>query len=302
MRFESHQQANHETGRIKQRITSGRNMTETLPPYPITVYAAAWNERGPNYKVTAHFRSDVQWYGVQYGRAEMTVQDKVYTLNPGESLIIPPGAMRSPCCASSRKSGIGYFWVNFENHRLQLDACYDRVLSLGSALKQDMATLIDELQSPGQHDANDLILSLTTRLLIGLARDHSPQTTSSPSHPPHPQHEARIEQLDAFMRSNLHRSLTRDDLGKVVALSPAHLARVYRHATGQTLAERLTELRLERAKQLLISSSLPITHIALEIGFNSSSHFSHMFLKHVGVNPLAYRQAKGRVWRHDHPD
>lgn len=270
--------------------------------YPITLYAAAWNERGPEYAVTPHYRSDTQWYGVQYGRAEMTVGNKVYILNPGESLLIPPGEIRSPCCASSRKTGIGYFWVNFENHSLQLDVCYGKVLSHAGAMEHDMAALIDEMKSPGQHDANHLILSLTTRMLIGMAREQSQHLANSAPPTLQTQHQARIDQLDAFMKSNLHHSLTRDDLAQVVALSPAHLARLYRQATGHTLADRLTELRIERAKQLLVSSSLPMTHIALEIGFNSSSHFSHMFLKHVGVSPLAYRQAKGRVWRHDNPD
>lgn len=275
-------------------------MPPTPHPYPISLYAAAWNERGPEYVVMPHYRSDMQWYGVQYGSVEMTVGDKVYILNAGESLLIPPGEIRSPRNATPRKSAVGYFWVNFENHALQLTSCFDKVLVITPAFEPDMIALVDELQAPGRHDANDLILSLTTRLLIGLARDQAHASiTSSATHPSQSLHQARIDQLDAFMKSNLHRSLTREDFSKAASLSPAHLARVYRHATGHTLADRLTELRIERAKQLLVGSSLPMTHIALEIGFNSSSHFSHLFLKHVGVSPLAYRQAKGRVWRHD---
>jgi AraC-like DNA-binding protein/mannose-6-phosphate isomerase-like protein (cupin superfamily) len=262
--------------------------------YPITILSAAWNERGPAYHVEPHYRSETQWYAVQYGRAQMIVEGKAYTLNAGESILIKPGLKRSPRNATSRKEAIGYFWVNFDNHRLKLET--GRVFTTPTVLQQDMASLVDELQTPGTHDANDLILSLTIRLLIGLSRSESDQKSLPSTSLTDALQRARIDQLDAFMKSNLHRSLTREDFARVVSLSPAHLARLYKQSSGKTLVDRLTELRIERAKHQLVGSSLSMTQIALEIGFNSSSHFTRLFQRHVGVSPLTYRQAKGRVW------
>ncbi|MAX23885.1 MAG: hypothetical protein CMJ19_05205 [Phycisphaeraceae bacterium] len=269
-------------------------MQSDVSGYPITILGAAWNERGPEYAAEPHYRSDTQWYAVQYGRAEMVIEGKSYTLNAGESIMIKPSLKRAPRNATSRKDAIGYFWVNFENHRLQLEC--GKVIKTPTALQQDMASLVDELQTPGAHDANDLILSLTVRLLVGLTRSLTEQSPVQSSSASDTLQRARIDQLDAFMKSNLHRSLTREDFAKVVCLSSAHLARLYRQAAGMTLVERLTTLRLERARQLLVGSSLSMTQIALEIGFNSSSHFTRLFQRHVGVSPLTYRQAKGRVW------
>jgi AraC-like DNA-binding protein len=238
----------------------------------------------------------MQWYAVQYGHVEMTLDGQTLLFGPGDSILIAPGVMRFPRSTANRKNAIGYFWVTFENHHLQLAASLGQQLPTPTHLQDDVLALVDELRMPGRHDANDLVYALVCRLLIGLARSAEDAPDPLPQGPLHAHEHARISQLEAFMSSNLHRPLTREDFGRTASLSPAHLARLYRQTTGKTLGTRLTELRLQRARQLLVSSSLSITQIALEIGFNSSSHFTRLFQRQVGVPPSTYRQAKGRIW------
>jgi transcriptional regulator GlxA family with amidase domain len=67
--------------------------------------------------------------------------------------------------------------------------------------------------------------------------------------------------------------------------------------TGQTLIERLTELRVNYAKELLLQSTLSITEISLQVGYSSFSHFSKVFKTAVDVSPSDYRRSQGRTWR-----
>jgi AraC family transcriptional regulator len=48
--------------------------------------------------------------------------------------------------------------------------------------------------------------------------------------------------------------------------------------------------RIERAKDLLRSTDLPVVDVAFAVGFSSQSHLSNWFLRMVGVSPAAYRR------------
>ncbi|MBP1081907.1 AraC-like DNA-binding protein [Bacillus capparidis] len=54
-------------------------------------------------------------------------------------------------------------------------------------------------------------------------------------------------------------------------------------------AQFLTTKRMEATKELIMHTSLSITAIAYEVGFKSSSHFSTLFRKSVGLSPSDYR-------------
>ena len=76
-----------------------------------------------------------------------------------------------------------------------------------------------------------------------------------------------------------------------------HLARVFRNTTGTTLSRRLIEFRINRAKQLLLESSLPISEISLQVGYTSFSHFAQIFRQETGVSPGDYRRSQGNIRR-----
>ncbi len=83
------------------------------------------------------------------------------------------------------------------------------------------------------------------------------------------------------------------DIAKEIGISVAYLQRLFKEQTGKTLVDKINELRIEKAKILLETSSLPITDIAVSVGFNNRQHFSYTFLKLVGSSPALYRKHKG---------
>jgi transcriptional regulator GlxA family with amidase domain len=105
-----------------------------------------------------------------------------------------------------------------------------------------------------------------------------------------------VVRAEAFLERNLHRSLARREVAASVNLSEPHLARIVRAATGRSVLQRLTELRVLRAKALLLESTLSISQIAGRVGFGSFSHFTKVFRKAVGVAPSDYRRSGGKAW------
>ena len=62
--------------------------------------------------------------------------------------------------------------------------------------------------------------------------------------------------------------------------------------TGQSFISHLTAMRMEKAKELLTTTGMKLSDIALEIGYNEPNYFSHVFRKTVGMTPKEYRSKK----------
>ncbi len=79
------------------------------------------------------------------------------------------------------------------------------------------------------------------------------------------------------------------EVARHCCVSEGHLSRIFHHATGLTFREYLAQVRVERAKSLLIHSGKTVTEIAYESGFQSLSQFHRMFRKIHGVSPGVLR-------------
>jgi AraC-like DNA-binding protein len=75
------------------------------------------------------------------------------------------------------------------------------------------------------------------------------------------------------------------EVARHCCVSEGHLSRIFHHATGLTFREYLTQVRIERAKSLLLNSGKNVTEIAYESGFQSLSQFHRVFRKIYGATP-----------------
>lgn len=78
-------------------------------------------------------------------------------------------------------------------------------------------------------------------------------------------------------------------LSRELHVSRRWLQFVFKRHTGMTIKQFQTSCRIDRSKQLLATTSLPVSQIAFMTGFASSSHFCGVFMKNVGDSPRAYR-------------
>jgi AraC family transcriptional regulator len=83
--------------------------------------------------------------------------------------------------------------------------------------------------------------------------------------------------------------LTLPLIAGLLDMSPFHFAHVFKHATGVAPHQYVIRRRVERAKQLLAATDLPIADIALAVGCANQSHFSALFHRVTGRTPQAYR-------------
>jgi AraC family transcriptional regulator len=146
------------------------------------------------------------------------------------------------------------------------------ILSLHGAMSQGVPDLY----------ADSAAHFLTAHLLVRHA------SASPPRRPM--KEDFRIRRVNDFLRENLGASISLDDIASVAGVSRYHLLRLFKHAHGETPFRRLTRMRIETAKERLLSSDRTITEIAFACGYENSAHFATAFRRWVGVSPGQYRR------------
>ena len=98
----------------------------------------------------------------------------------------------------------------------------------------------------------------------------------------------RVEQVIFLLKQDLADPPLLEELGKKIGCSHFYLSRIFSAQTGHTITQHLRQLRMERAAELLKSGEHNVTEAAMEVGYNSLSHFSAAFHETFGCCPGLY--------------
>jgi len=100
----------------------------------------------------------------------------------------------------------------------------------------------------------------------------------------------RAVEAALWIDAHFHHALDLDTVAATVGLSPFHFLRMFRKVVGVTPHQYLVRARLRHAARLLVETSLPVTDIALDVGFADLSNFVRTFHRAAGVAPRTFRQ------------
>jgi AraC-like DNA-binding protein len=100
---------------------------------------------------------------------------------------------------------------------------------------------------------------------------------------------AAIRKAKRHVEERYTEKISSRDLAQLVGLSPEHFCRTFKQATGVRLTEYIARLRVTKACEALVHSDQPISHIALDCGFQSLAQFNKTFKKYAGTSPTDYR-------------
>ncbi len=109
---------------------------------------------------------------------------------------------------------------------------------------------------------------------------------------------ARVNELIINESSS---DLSLSALSQALGLSKPHFVRLFRRTAGTSPHRYVMQMRIERARRLVVTSEVPLIEIASEAGFASQSHLTHLFQRTYGITPGDARRQSGRKTRARRP-
>ena len=100
------------------------------------------------------------------------------------------------------------------------------------------------------------------------------------------------ERIEQYIRANFRERITAGEIARAAHVSESYAYRMVKKRWGISLVQLVSQVRLEEAKRLLLTSDKTIEEIAQESGFSSQKYFSRAFRKWLGCTPSQFRQGK----------
>ncbi|WP_163580543.1 response regulator [Gracilibacillus saliphilus] len=99
----------------------------------------------------------------------------------------------------------------------------------------------------------------------------------------------KVERAKKFIHENYHKSFSLEDVSKYTDLSTNYLSNLFHEETGETFSDYLTEIRIQKAKELLQQNEATLKEISFLVGYRDPNYFSRVFKKNVGRSPKQYQ-------------
>jgi AraC-like DNA-binding protein len=137
------------------------------------------------------------------------------------------------------------------------------------------------VMSPGRYASTVDLLAVFSQHLSIIAQQM--QVQEETAEPP------LITRAKQFILDHYTEDLGLAQVAKSVNMSMFYFCKLFKRMTGLNFTEYLAQVRIEKAKNLLLNPNLHVSEIAYEVGFQSLTHFNRVFKKLVGQAPTAYR-------------
>jgi AraC-like DNA-binding protein len=98
-----------------------------------------------------------------------------------------------------------------------------------------------------------------------------------------------------YVAGHVSESIKLEQIARALNVSTFHFCRMFKQTTGLTFTDYLSRVRIEKAKILLYDNRLHVSEIAYEVGFQTITHFNHVFRKLVGYSPTEYRSRSAEI-------
>jgi AraC-like DNA-binding protein len=245
------------------------------------------------------------------GRMDMHIADYIVHCQPGDIIYFPPGVPKSDGTQPHYQppyehKSCDLFWMSpwmtnkegmecwlchshGEEHLVGMnnEVCWIR----NDLLTQQFYGLGEELQDvAGRKTAYHLLCCILLLAQREIEREHIflPGHQSVLALETKISHDA-IEEACVFIKSHLNQDLTIDRLARQVSVSPASFTRKFRHQTGKSFNEFVTEIRVGEAASLLRETQWSVNMVCRFIGLKPA-RLRQLFQQHHGCSPSAFRK------------
>jgi AraC family transcriptional regulator, transcriptional activator of pobA len=227
---------------------------------------------------------------IERGGGRATLEGRTYPLRTMRVVNVPVGHVHG----FSLKRGTQGFVLTIAAEML------DQVLTPAEGLRrvlahatvvQGTAPMRDAMQRifvefAGRSFARAHLLRALSAALIGLVAREIAATAGTPEGSASTD---LLRRFEALLERHLLAHWAVSDYAAALSISPTHLSRVVRAATGHAASRLIQERIIREARRNLVYTNLPVAAIAFALGFNDPAYFSRLFASATGLSPRRFR-------------
>ncbi|MBO1304736.1 helix-turn-helix domain-containing protein [Enterococcus sp. 669A] len=252
------------------------------------------------------------FYSINSGTITLFIGKESLYLEAGDCIILPNGEQHS--FATSQKETTQVTMITFDSFTgySPLDPLNKQILHLSEHQKHLVraifyrAALVYPQMSENAFNLRQLIRDADpideqilylhfSELVYSMIQDHRRLTAKKEHVSPKIHKHDLISQIMAYMEENLDKNITIEEFANHFYISASHIKKVFKEYTGYSMINYYKILKIEKAKELILSNEKSFTEIGLELGYDSIHHFSNTFKKYTGLSPTKYKQSKEAV-------
>lgn len=267
----------------------------------INILRLSYEAPRPSWYYKNHCHSGYELHFIPAGKGTVKVLDHTYNITPGTLYITGPEVFHEQ--KAEIDEPMSEYCINFEimpyRKRTRKNDMYieDEVESIFNTLKNTKFwfgkdehisfNLFEKIMAEFENNIigyYTYVQSLVLQIILNVVRCTTAEKRSSYFVPHKILNDSRRLLCDDYFR-NYDRALSPKELSDLIRVSERQLNRIMQEYYSMTFKEKLTAIRLEEAKTLLLSSNLSVSEISEKTGFSSLSYFSRLFQKYFNMSP-----------------
>lgn len=219
------------------------------------------------------------------GSLQLNINEHAYTAQSGDIIFVD---CKMPHEYHAGPSGVTFDWIVFDGIGMQ--ELFSRITELHGNRQVFPAAAYKEIRSiterfiacaqgtlrMSETSRSKLLYSILCSMFLNQKKANSPSAEL-------------VEHAMNFMDLHFTETMHVEDVAEEVGLSASHLTRCFRLQIGYSPYEYLMLRRIDRTKELLLSTNMSVHRIAFECGYHSDENFIRSFRKSVGVSPKQFR-------------
>jgi len=243
---------------------------------------------------TAHTHDYFELDYVSEGSLYTTIQGEEFKVEPTNFYLIPPSVTHSHRSAESTNNvRVGMRW-NLNKIEMQKDtdtrAIADFVIDTLSRVQARCFNYrADWIFNYIDRTSPELTEAALSYWLMCIYRAYV--QADEPTETIHEQkHSDIVSKVLSILHENYNTDLDVTEVAASLGYSYRHIARIFKETTAKSITEKLNNIRISKAMDLLQNTKIPIKDISRKVGFTSESYFSSVFFKYARTSPLLFRK------------
>lgn len=236
------------------------------------------------FKYLRHIHDDWTLYIVISGSFMCTLSGKTEVMSAGDFYFIPPDT-------NFERSVLNKLLVHFIRFRLNDESPYPFPMPCGKVKYNDPIRLEGTLQM--MRNTSKLPLEQRERYLCHYLNDillqYGYERERFTKEPDNVKDELAAD-IMAYLKGHYKQKVNMKNVAALFGISPSGMIKKMQKAIGVLPQRYLINLRIKHAKRLLVDTSIPISEISEQSGFENAYYFSKAFKKETGVTPSEYRK------------